>query len=154
MWSPLQSILVCKIPQFLVKSYRFRQLITRFQKADTLRLLNIYMMFCPPAGAKYPFFQAPAHGLLSTPPTPPMLHSQHTTHASTPPTHPRNHAIHTTHSSTNSTPFLKLSSQHSLNIVCFACAQFTSFIYLHDIISDICLLLFDCIFDPGWLFLD
>ena len=21
-------------------------------------------MFCPPAGAKYPFFQAPAHGLI------------------------------------------------------------------------------------------
>ena len=30
MWSPLWSILVCKIPQFLAKSYRFRQLITLF----------------------------------------------------------------------------------------------------------------------------
>ena len=55
MWSPLWSILVCKIPQFLAKSYRFRQLITLFQKVDTLRLLKIYIMFCPPAGAKYPF---------------------------------------------------------------------------------------------------
>ena len=27
-WSPLRSLLVCKIPQFLTKSYRFRQLIT------------------------------------------------------------------------------------------------------------------------------
>ena len=46
-------ILVWKIPQFLPKSYRFRQLITLFQKADTLRLLKIYIMFCQPAGAKY-----------------------------------------------------------------------------------------------------
>ena len=94
MWSPLQSILVCKIPQFLVKSYRFKQLITLFQKVDTLVLLKIYMMFCPPAGAKYPFFQAPAHGLLSTLPTPPMLHSQHTIHSSTPPTLARNPRTH------------------------------------------------------------
>ena len=43
MWSPLWSILVCKIPQFLAKSYRFRQLITLFQKVDTLRLLRIYI---------------------------------------------------------------------------------------------------------------
>ena len=52
----LWFILVCKIPQFLVKGYRFRQLITLFQKGDTLRLLKIHIMFCPPAGAKYPFF--------------------------------------------------------------------------------------------------
>ena len=63
MWSPLCSILVCKIPQFLVKTYRFGQLIIHFQKVDTLRLLKIYIMFCPPARAKYPFFQAPAHRL-------------------------------------------------------------------------------------------
>ena len=63
MWSPLWSILVCKIPQFLAKSYRFRQLITLFQKVDTLRLLKIHIMFCSPAGAKYPIFQAVAHGL-------------------------------------------------------------------------------------------
>ena len=55
MWSPLWSLLVCKIPQFLTKSYPFRQLITLFQKVDTLRLLKIYIMFCQPAGAKYPF---------------------------------------------------------------------------------------------------
>ena len=30
MWSPLWFILVCKIPQFLSKSYQFRQLITLF----------------------------------------------------------------------------------------------------------------------------
>ena len=56
MWSPLWSILVCKIPQFWAKSYRFRQLITLFYKADTLRLLKIYIMFYPPDGAKYSFF--------------------------------------------------------------------------------------------------
>ena len=57
------SILVCKIPQFLAKSYRFGQLIILFQKVDTLRLLKIHNIFSLPAGAKYPFFQAPAHGL-------------------------------------------------------------------------------------------
>ena len=50
------SILVCKIPHFLAKSYQLRQLITLFQKIDTLRLLKIYSMFCSLAGAKYPFF--------------------------------------------------------------------------------------------------
>ena len=29
MWSPFWSILVCKIPQFMAKSYRFRQLTIR-----------------------------------------------------------------------------------------------------------------------------
>ena len=53
---PTLVILVCKIAQFLVKSYRFRQLITLFCKVDTLRLLEIYIMFCPPARAKYSFF--------------------------------------------------------------------------------------------------
>ena len=62
-WSPLWSILVCKIPQFLVKSYRFRQFIILFSKVDTLRLLKIYIMFCPPTGAKCPFFKAPPYGL-------------------------------------------------------------------------------------------
>ena len=50
------SILVCKLPQFLAKSYRFRQFIILFQKTDTPRQLKIYIMFCLPAGAKYPFF--------------------------------------------------------------------------------------------------
>ena len=50
MWSPLWSILVCKIPQSFAESYRFRQLIT-------LRSLNIYIIVCPPARAKYPFFR-------------------------------------------------------------------------------------------------
>ena len=54
---PTCSILVCKIPQFLTKSYQFTQLITLFQKTDTLRLLKIFIMFCPPTGAKYPFFR-------------------------------------------------------------------------------------------------
>ena len=57
MWSPCWSILACKIPQFFDKNYRFRQLITLFQKVDTLRLLRIYIMFCTPARAKYPFFR-------------------------------------------------------------------------------------------------
>ena len=52
----LWSILVYKIPQSLAESYRFRQLITLFQKVDTLKLLKIYIMFCSPAGAKYLFF--------------------------------------------------------------------------------------------------
>ena len=47
--SLLQSILVCKIPQFFSKSYWFGQLIILFQKVDTLRLLKIYIMFCLPA---------------------------------------------------------------------------------------------------------
>ena len=61
MRSPFWFILVCKIPHFLPKSYRFGQLIIRFQKADTLRLLKTYIMFCHSAGAKYPFFYAPDH---------------------------------------------------------------------------------------------
>ena len=56
MWSSPWSILVCKIPQFRAESYRLRQLITIFQKLDTLRLQKIYIMFCQPARAKYPFF--------------------------------------------------------------------------------------------------
>ena len=63
MWSPLYSILVCEIPQFVTKSYWFRQLIILFYKVDTLRLLKIYIMLCPPTRGKYPFFWAPAHGL-------------------------------------------------------------------------------------------
>ena len=47
------TILIGKIPQFFVKSYQFRQLIILFLKVDTLRLLKIYVMFCPPARAKY-----------------------------------------------------------------------------------------------------
>ena len=60
---------VCKIPQVLAKICRFGQLIILFSKVDTLRLLKIYIMFCSPAGAKYSFFQAPAHGLqcMNTP---------------------------------------------------------------------------------------
>ena len=54
--SLLWSILVSKLPQFFSKSYWFGQLIILFQKVDTLRLLKIYIMFCLPAGAKYPFF--------------------------------------------------------------------------------------------------
>ena len=57
MWSLFWSILVCKIPQYLEKSYQFGQLIILFQKVDTLRLLKIYVMFCPFAGAKYPIFR-------------------------------------------------------------------------------------------------
>ena len=63
-FSPLWFILVCKISQFLARSYRFGQLIIIFLKVETLRLLITYIMFCPPAGAKYPFLYAPAHGLL------------------------------------------------------------------------------------------
>ena len=53
MWSFLWSILVCKMLQFLTKSYRFEQLITLFWKVDNLRLLKIHI----------PTFYAPAHGL-------------------------------------------------------------------------------------------
>ena len=56
MWSPFWSILVCKMSQFFAKSYRLEQLIILFQKLDTLRLLKIYIMFCPPTGLKYTFF--------------------------------------------------------------------------------------------------
>ena len=55
--SLLWSILVCKIPQCFAKSYSLRQLIILFSIVNTLRLLKIYVMFCPRAGAKYPFFR-------------------------------------------------------------------------------------------------
>ena len=55
--SLLQSILVCKIPQFFTKSYRFTQLIILFLNVSILRLLKIYIIFCFPAGAKYHFFR-------------------------------------------------------------------------------------------------
>ena len=57
MWSSLWSFSVCKIPQFLVKSYQFGQLVIILQKVETLMLLKIYIMFCPIAGAKYLFFR-------------------------------------------------------------------------------------------------
>ena len=57
MRSPLWSVLVCKTPQFLAKSYRFGQLIILSQKEDTLRLLKIYIIFCHFNGAKYTFFR-------------------------------------------------------------------------------------------------
>ena len=56
LWSPFWSILVCKIPQFLAKSYRFGELIILFWKSDTLRLLKIHIIFCPPTGTKIPIF--------------------------------------------------------------------------------------------------
>ena len=40
------------------------QLIILFQKVDPLRLLKIYIKFCPPADTKYRFYQAPARGLF------------------------------------------------------------------------------------------
>ena len=61
--SRLWSILTCKIPHFLARSDRFGQLIILLQKVDILRLLKIYIIFCPPVTAKYTFFQAPANGL-------------------------------------------------------------------------------------------
>ena len=54
--SCLWSILACKVPQFLARSYQFGQLIILFQKVDTMRLLKIYIIFCPPITAKYSFF--------------------------------------------------------------------------------------------------
>ena len=65
MWSPLWSILLCKIPQLFAKSYLFGQLISLFQKKDTMRLPKIHIMFCPTVGAKYPFVQAPAHDITT-----------------------------------------------------------------------------------------
>ena len=41
------SYAVCNI-----QSYHFRQPIIFFLKVDTLRLLKIHIMFCPPSGAK------------------------------------------------------------------------------------------------------
>ena len=55
MWSSFWSILVCKISQFLAKSYRLGQLIILFWKVDALRLLKIYIYFFPSAEAKCPF---------------------------------------------------------------------------------------------------
>ena len=56
--SRLWSILICKIPQFSAKSYRFGQFTILFWNVDTLRLLKIYITFCSPARAKYSFFLA------------------------------------------------------------------------------------------------
>ena len=66
MLSHLWSILVSKTPQFLAKSYRFRQLMILFQKGDTLRLLKIYFMFFPPTGAKYPFLGSSSWTIFTT----------------------------------------------------------------------------------------
>ena len=41
-WSPRWSILVCKIPQFLPKSYRFRQLITFLESRHPEITNNLY----------------------------------------------------------------------------------------------------------------
>ena len=61
--SNLWSILACKTRQFLARSYRFGQLIVLFQKVDTLRLLKIFIIFCPPVTAKSSFFQDSVDGL-------------------------------------------------------------------------------------------
>ena len=61
--SLLWSILVCKIPQFLQKLLIWTAHQTFPESRDTLRLPKIYIMFCLPAGAKYPLFQDPVHGL-------------------------------------------------------------------------------------------
>ena len=58
---PLWSMLVCKIPQFLAKNYRFRQLIilflgTRMLESRHPEATKIHITFCSPTGAKYPFF--------------------------------------------------------------------------------------------------
>ena len=56
MWSPLLSILVCKI-HFLTQKYQFVQLIVPFQKVGTLRFLKICIIIRLLAGAKYPFLK-------------------------------------------------------------------------------------------------
>ena len=43
----MRSILVCKMPQFLTKSYQLEELIIFFKK--------IFIIFCPPGGATYQF---------------------------------------------------------------------------------------------------
>ena len=55
--SLLRSILICKIPQFLQKLLNWTAHQTFPESRDTLRLPKIYIMFCLPAGAKYPFFR-------------------------------------------------------------------------------------------------
>ena len=57
MWPPVWSILVCKIPQFLVKSYQFGQLLILFYKFDILRLLKIYIFFVLPSQPNTDFFR-------------------------------------------------------------------------------------------------
>ena len=52
-----------KYLNFLARSYQFGKFIMLFQKVDTLRLLKIYIIFCPPVTAKYSLCQAPANGL-------------------------------------------------------------------------------------------
>ena len=49
------------VPPILGKSYRFEQPIIHFKKADTLILLKIRIMFCPPGEPK----KVSDHGLLS-----------------------------------------------------------------------------------------
>ena len=62
-WSPLWSILVCKIPQFWGKGNRFGQSIILFKKVDNLTLLKIHIMFCSLRGAKIIIKKVSAHGL-------------------------------------------------------------------------------------------
>ena len=50
MWSPLWSVLVCKIPQFWAKVTNSDNMF--FYKVGTSRLLKIHIMFCPSSGAK------------------------------------------------------------------------------------------------------
>ena len=50
MWSPLWSLLVCKILQFWAKASNSD--IILFYKVDTPRLLKIHIMFCLSSGAK------------------------------------------------------------------------------------------------------
>ena len=54
--SLLWSILVYKIPQFLLKLLIWTAHQTFPESRDTLRLPKIYIMFCLPTGGKYLFF--------------------------------------------------------------------------------------------------
>ena len=51
------SVLACKIPQFLQKLLIWTVHQTFPESRDTLMLPKIYIMFCLPAGAKYPSFR-------------------------------------------------------------------------------------------------
>ena len=60
--SRLWSILACKIPQFLARSYQFGQLTIRFQKVDTKVTKNRYYILST-CHSQILIFQAPANGL-------------------------------------------------------------------------------------------
>ena len=64
MWSPLWSLLVCKVPQFSTESYPFRQNIYNILENTLPEVTkNLYYVLST-RRSQIPIFLAPAHGLI------------------------------------------------------------------------------------------